>query len=638
MKNLPILSVLILVFLSSFHISFAQTTPFSRGVNLTNWFQTGSAKEIQLYQYSPEDFDQIKSLGCDVIRLPVNLIAMTGGAPSYTVDPLFFSFMDSVITWAAQSDMHLILDNHTFDPSVNTSPDIEDFLVKVWPQIAYRYKGRYEKLYYEILNEPHGISDNVWNTIQQKVIDKIRLVDQESYLVIGPADWNSYHNLDQMPVYDDPRLIYTFHFYDPFIFTHQGATWGEPNMGSLANVPFPYDPSLMPALPANLVGTWVESSYNNYEVDGTIAKVQELLDIAVAFKNQRNVPLFCGEFGVLHNNVNIESHRNTWYRTVREYLEAHDIAWTTWDYHGGFGLFEKNSEGLFDHDLNLDLLDALGLNLPDQSEYQLYPDSSSIVIYNDYIGKGIHSSNNSNGGISLYSASDPAKGAFAISWDDPDQYNLVGFDFRPNRDLSVLLAHDYTLDLWIRGNRPGTRMDIRFVDSKENDGVDRPWRMRFTIDETSVDWNGTWQKLSIPLSEFEEHGSWDDNQWFDPIGAFDWSAIDRFELVDEYGIPHPVTLEFDQIEITGNPISKINTVDQDDWAIYPVPARDKLRISSDKGGAVSYAIFDLTGKKVLEGNILNSNTIDIRSLMKGLYIIELFNKKATLKNKTIVKM
>jgi endoglucanase len=638
MKNLTVFCFLSLVFLSGFQVSLAQTAPFSRGVNLSNWFQTGSATEIQLYQYSPQDFDQIKSLGCDVIRLPVNLIAMTGGAPNYSLDPLFFSFMDSVITWAAQSDMHLILDNHTFDPSVNTSPDIEDFLVKVWPQIAYRYKGRYDKLYYEILNEPHGISDNVWNTIQKKVIDKIRLVDQESYLVIGPADWNSYHNLDQMAVYDDPRLIYTFHFYDPFIFTHQGATWGDPNMGSLANVPFPYDPSSMPALPANLVGTWVESNYNNYEVEGTIAHVQELLDIAVAFKNQRNVPLFCGEFGVLHDNVNIESQRNTWYGTVREYLEANDIAWTTWDYHGGFGLFEKNSEGLFDHDLNLDLLAALGLNLPDQSEYQAYPDSSGILIYGDYIGKGLHSSNNSSGAISLYADTDPATGAFSIRWEDPNQYNHIGFDFRPNRDLSVLVAHGYTLDLWIRGNKPGTRLDLRFVDSKENDGMDRPWRIRFTIDESSVDWNGSWQKLSIPLSEFEEHGSWDDNQWFEPIGAFDWTAIDRFEMVDEYGIPHPVTLEFDQIELSGNPINKISAIDQKDWAIYPVPARDELRISGEIDGAVSYAIYALNGNRVLEGSISKPNTIDISSLMSGLYIIELFNKTSKFKYKRILKM
>ena len=52
-----------------------------------------------------------------------------------------------------------------------------------------------------------------------------------------------------------------------------------------------------------------------------------------------------------------------------EYIEENGIAWTIWDYHGGFGVFEKNSQGLFDHDLNLELLQALGLNLPDQTEF-----------------------------------------------------------------------------------------------------------------------------------------------------------------------------------------------------------------------------------------------------------------------------
>ena len=344
-ETIRVFAVLLLfVIISSSQLS-AQN-PFNKGVNLTSWFQSGSAQEVQLYKYDLQDFEQIKSLGCDVIRLPVNLLAMTDGAPDYNLDPMFLSMMDSVVNWAENTGLHLILDNHTFDPSENTSPAIRDFLVKVWPQLANRYKNSYENLYYEILNEPHGIADATWNNIQQEVIEKIREVDAVHFLIVGPAGWNSYHNLELMPFYEDPKLIYTFHFYDPFLFTHQGASWVEPSMVPLAGVPFPYDAGAMPGMPAQFSGTWLQSAYNNYQNDGTVTKIKSLID-----------------------KINIAYQTNYSYQVVREYLEANDIAWTIWDYHGGFGLFEKNSQGLFDHDLNVDLLQALGLNQPDQTEF-----------------------------------------------------------------------------------------------------------------------------------------------------------------------------------------------------------------------------------------------------------------------------
>lgn len=67
----------------------AAELPFHRGVNLTGWFQTAGPRSIQFTEFTRSDFEQIRSLGCDVIRLPINLHAMTSGAPDYTLDPLF---------------------------------------------------------------------------------------------------------------------------------------------------------------------------------------------------------------------------------------------------------------------------------------------------------------------------------------------------------------------------------------------------------------------------------------------------------------------------------------------------------------------------------------------------------------------
>ncbi len=290
MTNRLITKIIILLVLNSM-LKLEAQTPFTRGVNLTNWFQSGSARQIQFTKYTKQDFVRIKDLGCNVIRSPINLHFMTNGAPDYTVDPIFFDFMDQVVDWAEELQIHLLLDNHTFDPNANTDPSVEGILLKIWPQLADHFKNRSNYLYYEILNEPHGITTSVWCQIQQKVINAIRAVDTRHTIIVGASGYNSYNELKNMPVYTDNNLIYTFHFYDPFMFTHQGATWTN-YMQDLAGIPFPYDAARMPATPISAKGTWVESSLNNYKNDGTVVKVQQLIDVCSKFQSQQE----CSDF------------------------------------------------------------------------------------------------------------------------------------------------------------------------------------------------------------------------------------------------------------------------------------------------------------------------------------------------------
>ena len=542
--------LLILVLLGvCFQPLAAQTTPFSRGVNLTNWFQAGSAQEIQFERYTQRDFEQISNLGADVIRLPINLHYMTSGAPDYTLDPLFLEYLDQVVDWAEALDLHLILDNHTFDPAVSTNPAVGDVLEKVWLQMARHYKDRSVLVHYGIMNEPHGISDEAWNAIQQDVVAVIRTVDQQRSLIVGGANWNSYNNLAAMPVYEDDNLIYTFHFYDPFLFTHQGASWVDPSMVPLAGVPFPYRAEDMPALPPSLEGSWVGNAYNSYPTEGTVARVQELLDIAISFRNERNVPIFLGELGVLMNNSAADD-RVYWHRVVREYIEENSISWTLWDYHGGFGVFEPGSGGQFDHDLNLPLLEALGFNLPPQTEPVDKPETVGFRIYFDRIEDNISSASNTAGTLDFQSTLRPWGGKNSIHWAGAAQYNQVGFDFQPDRDLGFLLSQEYALDLMVRGDTPGVQLNLRFLDSDNGEEADHRWRMGVNINDLVVDWDGEWQRVHMPLSLFEEQGAWDDGSWYPAQGDFDWTAIDRLEIVTDDSDLQGVNLWFDNIQLT----------------------------------------------------------------------------------------
>lgn len=122
----------------------------------------------------------------------------------------------------------------------------------------------------------------------------------------------------------------------------------------------------MPSLQTSLNNNaWLDSLINNYKTDGTVAKIKTLIDEAVNFRKAKNVKIFCGEWGVYIPNSD-NSDRVYWYEIVRKYLDENSIPWTIWDYQGDFGLFKANTARMFDDDLNVSLLQALGFNVPEQ--------------------------------------------------------------------------------------------------------------------------------------------------------------------------------------------------------------------------------------------------------------------------------
>ncbi len=593
----------ILILLSQSEIS-AQT-PFTKGVNITGWLQVGSAKQIQFSKYNRQDFMDIKSLGCDVIRLPIDMTAMTNGSPDYSIDPLFYFILDSAVNWAEDLGLHLILDNHTMDPG-KTLASIEPMLTKIWVQMAEHYKARSNLIYYELRNEPHDILTAVWAQIEINLINAIREIDTVHTIVVGASGWNTYSELKNLPVFADTNLIYTFHFYDPFLFTHQGATWPTPSLGSLAGVPFPYDAASMPSCPADLKGTWIEGSLaTSYKADGTVAKVKQLIDQAVSFKNSRNVKIFCGEFGVYDLNSDTAD-RVFWYETVRSYLEEKGISWTIWDYHGGFGIFEKGGNGLFESDLNIPMVNALGLVAPEQIPFEIRPDTTGFKIYTDFIqGKLNEFTYVSAGSVDFYNSEYDHTGIYSIKVTGLNQYNNFGVDMVPDKDLSYLKNNKYFLEFYILGTGSATtNFDVRFLDTKTGPD-DHPWRMRRTITTNMAPLDGQWHYVKLPLSGFTEHGSWD-GSWFNPIGAFDWTAVDRLEIVAEGVALTGVTFWIDDISVTDTTIytgtGKNHFISDERGSLqaWPNPVNSSTNISYklESNGYVDLSIYSITGNKI----------------------------------------
>ena len=136
--------------------------PFSRGVHFGGWFEiyVNNVQDIQFGRYTEQDFINVKNLGIDVIRLPVDFEKFTSGTPLYIIDPLLFWYLDIVMDWAEKYQIYILIGNHPVDqPEV--SPDYRNFLIPIWTQVAEHYKNRSEYVIYEILIFPRICSSYI---------------------------------------------------------------------------------------------------------------------------------------------------------------------------------------------------------------------------------------------------------------------------------------------------------------------------------------------------------------------------------------------------------------------------------------------------------------------------------------------
>ena len=527
----------------------AHEVPFSRGVNFSGWFTFFSAQNIQFQRFGDQDFIDVKRLGIDVVRLPINIHNMTAGPPDYIIAPLLLKLLDHAVDLAEKHGIYIILDNHPYDSHgiPPTTEHTREILLKIWPQMAEHFKNRGKYVLYEILNEPNGIAASQWGHIQDEAIEAIRRIDQKHTLIVGGTDWNSVDGLLALPKYADQNLIYTFHFYDPPIFTHQGASWLSPSLTPLSGVPFPYDSKRMPRTPDVLRGTSAESALKNYANEAALSVLTRQINRAVAFSRRRNVPVFCGEFGVLMTHSPSED-RVRWYKFICDTLDQRRIPRTSWDYYNEFGIFKTPDSSNFNADLNIDLVRALGFTPPPQRTGPLEPLKSGFTLYDDYFSRGYKAV--AYGQESIFDMYDTAaaEGEYAIRWGNLRQYDNFQVDFeRNNVDLSYLVQSGYGLEFKARSDKP-VRFSVWFQNPEEASSL--PWRMRYTVDSTLLPPDGKWHAIRIPLSSMRDGGAWVQatRKWFDPQNKFSWSQVHKLVFSADFDCKD-CTIWFDSIKV-----------------------------------------------------------------------------------------
>jgi hypothetical protein len=131
--------------------------------------------------------------------------------------------------------------------------------------------------------------------------------------------------------------------------THYGASWTK--VGEYEGpVRLPGEvvtEADMAGLPDELVGA-VRDGRGLY-FDRTV--LEELIAKPLALARRAQLPLYCGEWGVLPSVPAAD--RLRWYRDFRSVLEKNGIGWAHWDYKGSFGVVDSERH------IHLDLAHAL---------------------------------------------------------------------------------------------------------------------------------------------------------------------------------------------------------------------------------------------------------------------------------------
>jgi len=181
------------------------------------------------------------------------------------------------------------------------------------------------------------MNPQTWKDAAYNIANAIHRIDKERTLIIGASNYNSIYELSRFVRLADENVIYTFHFYEPFLFTHQGAEWVG-DQESTIHIPFPYNPKTFPPINPKAKNTDGEKNYNKYQLDGNEGSIHDKLSIVKNWADKYYVPVICGEYGVYNKYADLDS-RCRYIKSARQTLKSLNMPGMLWDYNGNFSIF-----------------------------------------------------------------------------------------------------------------------------------------------------------------------------------------------------------------------------------------------------------------------------------------------------------
>ncbi len=313
---------------------------FVHGVDLGGWYsQCDHTKDRYDSFISEADFKTIADWGLDHVRLPIDYELVEDENGEYREEG--FEYIRKALGYAGKYGLNTVLDLHktygfSFDLGYGESgffenKDYQERFYRLWEKLSKEFSGYGDRLAFELLNEvtKKEYSDE-WNRISCECIKRIRAILPDVKILVGGYYNNSIVALKDLAAPYDENIVYNFHCYDPLVFTHQGAGWVE---GMAHDFRMSVDVTYRElAAASDELQPGSGSAFASFDPDAKLGSdyFDKCFEEAVRVAEERNVPLYCGEYGVIENASPEDTLK--WYEMISDSFNRFSIGRAAWSF------------------------------------------------------------------------------------------------------------------------------------------------------------------------------------------------------------------------------------------------------------------------------------------------------------------
>ncbi|MFT3951435.1 MAG: cellulase family glycosylhydrolase [Oscillospiraceae bacterium] len=317
---------------------------FQKGVNLGGWLsQCPLTKERFDSFLTKDDLAAIASAGYDHVRVPVDYRAL--GFDGETLSGLSAEYLDRCADWCAEYELNLLIDLHNTrgydfgkpETALTFFKNATDmaYFIALWEAMARKY-GANKRIAFELLNEMVlREAAEPWNDLAERTAAAIRRIAPQTPIVIGGVRYNHVTSVKLLRKPAVENIVFNFHCYEPFYFTHQGADWTDIPADFSIGYPDEFEKQKF-YLPGDLQRMLEESGATEFNADFFSLLFRD----AVRYAEECGAALYCGEYGVIEHGDRESAAR--WFHDIHAAFEKNGIGRAAWTYRGmSFGLEER---------------------------------------------------------------------------------------------------------------------------------------------------------------------------------------------------------------------------------------------------------------------------------------------------------
>ncbi len=304
------------------------TLPQEKRMDITK----GDMEHFATY-ITESDAINIKNMGFDHVRIGFDQIVMEKEAYVYREET--FKYLWDFTEVCENLGMRVILNMHKAignycdikeDITIFDSEELQNRFIAMWVEFEKCYTDKPDVMF-ELLNEVRDVEPDLWNDLAEKTINAIHTINPNRYIIVGSTIWNNVDMLKKLRIFESDKVIYTFHTYDPHMFTHQR---GILQHWLYANMELPYPTNDVERYREVQRLTYGKTAFGNVTAIDRQYIRNSLMSAKKFIDEHPEKILWCGEFGTIRH-CRLE-YRENWMNDVISVLKEFDIPYSVWNY------------------------------------------------------------------------------------------------------------------------------------------------------------------------------------------------------------------------------------------------------------------------------------------------------------------